>query len=236
MTETELDLRGTPASRVQTAAFYGVRDLGRGSAVILLTAEDPALLMESLNLQLRDLLAWATQATEGGFRTRVVLRDETEPRDAIDLLTRDHRRLDEQLAIALRRVNAQDMAEAKRRVALFAAGLRRHLDAEDVLLAERLPHPVGADGASHVEIMLREHAEIRDQLAEVEAGFGAGEAPEAWEVEPFIAILSGTLAKHEHREEANLFPHWQAALARMEERERADLLAQVRAILENSAS
>lgn len=231
MTETELDLRGTPPSRVQTTAFYAVRDLGRGAAVILLTAEDPALLMESLNLQLRDLLAWATQATEGGFRTRVVLRDETEPTDVIDLLTRDHRRLDEQLGIALRRVNAGDMAEAKRLVAAFAAGLRRHLEAEDALLAERLPHPTGADGTSHVEIMLREHAEIRDQLTEIESGFGAEETPEAWEVEPFIAILSGTLAKHEHREEANLFPPWRAALGRIAQPEQADLLAQVRAIL-----
>jgi len=234
--DTELDLRGTPPSRVQTTAFYAVRDLCRGDAVILLTAEDPALLMESLNLQLRDLLAWVTTVTEEGFQTRVVLRDETEPTDVIDLLTRDHRRLDEQLGIALRRVNVGDMAEAKRLIAAFAAGLRRHLEAEDALLAERLPHPAGADGTGYVDLMLREHAEIRDQLSEVEAGFGAAEAPEAWEVEPFIAILSGTIAKHEHREETNLFPPWRAALARMARPEQADLLTQVRAILEKPSS
>lgn len=231
MTETELDLRGTAPSRVQTTAFYAVRDLAPGNAVVLLTAADPGLLMESLNLQLRDLLAWKTQATESGFRTRVELREATEPTDVIDLLTRDHRRLDGRLAIALRRVNAGDMAEARRLVADFATGLRRHLEAEDAVLAMRLPEPAGAGGESHVAIMLREHAEIRGQLAEVEAGFGAPEATEPWEVEPFIAILSGTLAKHEHREEANLFPHWRAALARMGEREQADLLAQVRALL-----
>jgi hemerythrin-like domain-containing protein len=233
MKESEVDLRGTAPSRVQTAAFHAVRDLARGSAVILLTEHDTGLLMESLNLQLRNLLAWETQAIAGGFRTRVVLREETEPTDVIDLLTRDHRRLDERLAIALRRVNAGDMVEARRLIADFAAGMARHLDAEDVMLAERLPQPAGADGASHVAIMLREHDEIRDQLAEVEAGFGAADAPdpEPWEIEPFIAILSGTLAKHEHREETNLFPHWRAALARLGEREQADLLAKVRAVL-----
>jgi iron-sulfur cluster repair protein YtfE (RIC family) len=231
MTESELDLRGTAPSRVQTAAFHAVRDLARGSAVILLTDDNTVLLMESLNLQLRDLLAWETQAIAGGFRTRVVLREETEPTDVIDLLTRDHRRLDERLAIALRRVNAGDMVEARRLIADFAAGLARHLDAEDVMLAEQLPQPAGAGGESHVAIMLREHVEIRDQLAEVEAGFGAAEPPEPWEVEPFIAILSGTLAKHEYREETNLFPHWRAALARLGEREQADLLAKVRAVL-----
>jgi len=231
MPETVLDLRDTAPSRVQTAAFYAVRDLAWGQAVILLTAENPELLMASLNLQLRDALAWETQATGGGFQTRVVPREETEPADVIDLLTRHHRHLDEQLAIALRRVNAGDMAEAGRLVGEFAAGLKRHLQAEDVLLAERLPQPQGADGASHVEIMLREHAEIRVQLGEVEAGFGTAAPPEAWEVEPFIAILSGTIAKHEHREESNLFPHWRAALSRMDPAAQAALLAEVRAIL-----
>jgi len=231
MTESELDLRGTAPSRVQTAAFHAVRDLARGGAVILLNDENTGLLMESLNLQLRDLLAWETQAIASGFRTRVVLREETAPTDVIDLLTRDHRRLDERLAVALRRVNAGDMVEARRLIVDFAAGLARHLEAEDAMLAERLPQPAGADGERHGAIMLREHVEIRDQLAEVEAGFRAAEMPEPWEVEPFIAILSGTLAKHEHREETNLFPHWRAALAKMGEREQADLLAKVHAVL-----
>ncbi len=231
MTESELDLRGTASSRVQTVALHAVRDLARDSAIVLLTAENPSLLMKSLNLQLRDLLAWEVQPIPDGFRTRVVLREATDPVDVIDLLSRDHRRLDERLAIALRRVNAGDMAAARRLLPEFAAGLRRHLEAEDALLAQRLPQPAAADGESHVAIMLREHAEIRAQLAEVEASFGAAEAPEAWEVEPFIAILSGTLAKHEHREESNLFPHWRAAVASMGERERADLLAQVRYVL-----
>jgi hypothetical protein len=59
--------------------------------------------------------------------------------------------------------------------------------------------------------MLGEHDEILVQLREVESAL-AGGAAEAWEVEPFVAILSGTLAKHEHREESNLFPRWQTAL------------------------
>jgi hemerythrin-like domain-containing protein len=231
MTETELDLRDTAPSRVQTVAFHAVRDLSRGGAVILLTAEAPGLLMESLNLQLRGQLAWETRPAASGFRTRVMLREETEPTDVIDLLTRDHQRLDELLAVALRRVNVGDMEEARRLFSAFAAGLRRHLEAEDALLARQLPQPTDPGGASHVEIMLREHAEIAGQLAEVETAFGGTETPEAWEVEPFIAILSGTIAKHEHREESNLFPHWRAALARADARGQAELFGRVRALL-----
>jgi hypothetical protein len=233
MTETELDLRGTAPNRVQTTAFYAVRDLERGRAVVLLTAENPGLLMESLNLQLRDALAWTTVPVADGFQTRVVRREETAPTDVIDLLTRDHHRLDGLLAVALRSVNAGDMAQARALLTEFAAGIRRHLEAEDVLLAQRLPQPTGTDGASHVAIMQREHAEIQEQLAAVESGFGdpSAPAPEPWEVEPFIAILSGTMAKHEFREESNLFPHWRAVLGRAARGEQAELLAQVRALL-----
>jgi len=232
MTETEADLRRLPASRVQTAAFYEVKDLAAGDAVVLLTADDPRLVMESLNLQLRDALAWETQATAEGFRTRVVLREETAPADVVDLLTRDHRRVDELLARALRRINAADVAGARPLLAEFAAGLRRHIRVENELLAPMLPQPAGPDGTSHVAIMLREHEEILAQLGEVEASFAFGAAPEAWEVEPFVAILSGTLAKHEHREESNLFPHWAAALRARPAPEQPALLARVRAMLE----
>lgn len=231
-TETEADLRRLPASRVQTAAFYEVKDLAAGAAVVLLTADDPRLVMESLNLQLRDALAWETQAVAGGFRTRVVLREETEPADVVDLLIRDHRRVDELLAKALRRINAADVAGARPLVAAFAAGLRRHIRVENELLAPMLPQPAGQDGTSHVAVMLREHDELLAQLAEIEASLAFDAAPEAWEVEPFVALLSGTLAKHEHREESNLFPHWAAALRQQPAPARPALLARVRAILE----
>jgi hypothetical protein len=55
--------------------------------------------------------------------------------------------------------------------------------------------------------------------------------PEAWEVEPFVAILSGTLAKHEHREEANLFPIWEGRLAQRPAAEREALRQRVSAAL-----
>ncbi len=201
-----------PPGRVQTAAFYAVRDLGPGESVVLVTATAPDLLMASLNLQLRDALAWEIDTGAGLWRTTVRRRADTAPSGVIDLLVRDHRRLDELLAVALRRVNAQDLPGARPLVAQFAAGIARHLRAEDALLAPRLPAAPGPDGADHAAIMLREHDELRAQLRAVEEALGEA-APEPWEVEPFLAMLSGTLAKHEHREESNLFPRWQAALA-----------------------
>jgi uncharacterized protein (DUF2249 family) len=211
MTPTLVDLRNEPAGRVQTAAFYAVRDLGPGEAVSLLTAADPALMMASLNLQLRDALAWQVERDGPAWRTLVCRRADTAPSDVIDLLVRDHRRLDELLAVALRRVNANDLSGARPLVAAFSAGIARHVAVENELLAPRLGSLAAADGIDHLGIMLHEHDDIVAQLREVEAALAVA-APEAWEVEPFMAILSGSLAKHEHREETNLFPRWSAAL------------------------
>jgi hypothetical protein len=220
----EIDLRAELPARVQTAAFYAVKDLRRGESLALLTAEDPALVMASIDLQLRGTIAAVSRALPaGGWRTEVRLRDDAAPAGIVDLLTRDHRRLDGLLAMALRRMNAGDLAAAEPLVRAFAADVRRHVAAEDEVLAPVLPRPVGADGAGHADIMAREHREILDQLAAVEALFAAGEHPEAWEVEPFVAILSGTLAKHEYREEANLFPVWESAIARLAPADRAAL-------------
>ena len=231
MTEPSIiDLRAEPPARVQTAAFYAVRDLGPGESVTLVTAADPALVLASLNLQLRDALAWETAAEAGAWRSTVRRRADTAPAGVIDLLGRDHHRLDELFARALRRVNANDLDGAQLLVAGFATGLRRHLEVENELLAHELPGVVAPDGTDHVAIMRREHDEILAQLAEVEAALGGG-APEAWEVEPFVAILSGTLAKHEYREETNLFPHWQAALGRLASVRADALLASVQRVL-----
>jgi hemerythrin-like domain-containing protein len=210
---------------VHTAAFYAVKHLRRGERLELVTAEDPALLLASIDLQLRGTIAATSARMPDGWRSEVRLRDDAAPAGIVDLLTRDHRRLDETFAVALRRVNAGDLAGARPLVERFALGIRRHVEVENEVLAPALPHPAGADGVGHVEIMLREHDEILRQLAEVEALFADGEAPEAWEVEPFVAILSGTLAKHEYREEANLFPVWEAAIALLPEGDRAELEA-----------
>ena len=83
--------------------------------------------------------------------------------------------------------------------------------------------------------MLQEHSELHVQLAAIEQCFAEvprGSLPEAWEVEPFVAILSGTLAKHEHREEERLFPAWRARLATRPQAEQDALLQAVRVRLE----
>lgn len=226
-----VDLRHEADSRLALAALAAIRELRPGRAVRLLTREDPALLLRSLNLQLRDALAWGSDLRADGWEATVRLALDTPAKDAIDVLTRDHRRLDELLGRVLRRLNAGDAADARTMLEDFAAGLRRHIEAENHIVAPALgPEPA----LEPLEVMLHEHDQLLAQLEEVEKCFAEappGAVPEAWEVEPFVAILSGTLAKHEHREEANLFPTWGARLALRPAPEREALQRRVSAAL-----
>jgi len=64
-----VDLTGEPASRLQSAVFYALKELAPGQSVVLVTAQEPTLMMQSLDLQLGHKLAWAI--TEADARWRV---------------------------------------------------------------------------------------------------------------------------------------------------------------------
>lgn len=226
-----VDLRAEPPSRVLTAAFYGVKEMQRGETVVLLAPEEPTLIMQSLDLQMRNNLNWSVSQPEPGtWRVEVRHRLDVAPADIIDLLTRHHKSLDETFAQALRHVNAGNVGKAAPLLAEFASALRRHIEVENNLLAARLKLPKDPHGSDHLSVMLREHEEILAQVALIESCFKEG-MPDAGEVQAFFAILSGTLAKHEYREENHLFPLWNAMLHQLSRDEAGELLAKVAEML-----
>lgn len=228
--ENTVDLCNIAASRLQTAALLAVRDLQRGETVHLLLREEPSLMLQSLNLQLRHILSWQISAEETGkWRVLIRHREDVAPRDLMDILSRDHQRLDELFGLSLQRVNAGKISEAAPLVMEFAAGLKRHIQVENDILAPSFRIP----DAEPVAIMLHEHDDILAQTAHIESLFAGEEPVQGWEVSPFLAILSGVLAKHEHREEQNLFPQWDIALRMAAPQDRETLLMRVHRTLLN---
>ena len=221
-----VDLTTQPRSQVQSAAFWAVKSLRRGEKVVLITAQEPTLLMHSLDLQLRHNLAWPIVEADGRWRVEVSHRADAGPRDALDMLGLDHKRLDGVFVRALQLLNRDDAAGAAPPLREFAAALRRHIAVEDGLLASFLDAP--AADADPLAVMLREHKEILQQLSVVEDSLGF---PEAAELGALCAILSGTLAKHEHREESNLFPRWRGQWARKSAVEREEVMSRVASLL-----
>ncbi len=229
--DTTLDLRPCAASHRRGVALAAALALVPGRTLQLISDEPPELLLQSLNIHLRDALRWTVEADgDGDFRARVTLAGDSEPLDVIDLLTRHHKTLDLLLAQALHLLNVGDAAGAAPLVHDFCTALRRHFAVENELLAPVFNAPVAASGDDPTSTMLREHDEL-EKLVDLIAFYFEDGVPDAAEVAPYFAILSGTLAKHEYREENNLFPAWQAALTRAPAAAREALLKNIRTIL-----
>jgi hypothetical protein len=216
------DLRHERPGHVVGAALDCVRAVRPGVAVTLILADEPSLLMASLNLQLRENLAWEMVEADGAWRVIVRHRGDVAATDVLALLAADHKRIDGLLARALGGLNAGDMEAATGALREFLPAVKRHVDFEDGELAVMLGAAEAAPGQP-AAIMLREHREIAQQLSLVEDTL-AMVPVEASELGVYCGILSGTLAKHEYREEHNLFPLWRVALMRRTAGERAALL------------
>lgn len=228
----EVDLTQDNAAYLQNTLFQTVKDLHRGESVVIRTSCDPEQAVKTANLHLRDNLTWSTEELgNGAWRVTVKHRFDVEPKDIVDVLTRDHKRLDDLFARALHNVNQGDVAAAKPLLLEFAEGLRRHIDVEDHLLTGSFNAPRDPFGGDPTSTMLREHQEILGNTALIESYFEGDELPAVSDVSPFFAIMSGTLAKHEFREETNLFPNWYGALQKAPPEAAAALLQKVQSIL-----
>lgn len=230
MTQDVIDLRETEGLAPHSFAFYRLRELAPGEVSQLLVPEEPRLLMESVALQLRHGIHWEV-VSEGPplWTVEVRRREDVEALDLIDFLTRDHLLIDHLFAEALHCLNRGDMDDALPPFRDFARRLRMHVEAENEIVAPRLDLPRSPRGDDPTSIMLREHDELIEQVVMIEEMLDEGMG-EAGLLSPFFAIISGQLAKHEGREENNLFPHWERLLKNMAGDEQA-LFEQVKGMV-----
>ncbi len=229
MNDFVLDLRGL-AEHAHTRAYYTLRELQPGQVFEVWLDQDPGLLMDAVGLQLRHGIHWEPVVPGPPlWKLRVRPREDVDPTDLVDLLTRDHLRIDRLFASALHRVNAGDLEGAAPDFHAYVEGLRHHIQVENELIVPLLDLPRRPDGQDPTSVMLREHDEILEQTTMLEHEFAEG-VDQAWAVAPFFALISGALAKHEGREEQNLFPRWSRAL-RTRPDQGTELLARARDIL-----
>ncbi|MEW5887941.1 MAG: hemerythrin domain-containing protein [Pseudomonadota bacterium] len=220
----DLDLTSVPPSRRRGAVLNAVGALRPGQRLHLRVGEAPDLLLQAVNNHLRGTLRWQVEtAGETGFAVTLLCTEDVSPQGVIDLLLRHHQRLDVLLSQGLRLHGAGDRPAAAPVLAEFARALRSHIAVENDVLVPRFSAPRSPLGDDPTSVMLREHAEILQQMALTEMALEEGNGSAG----AFLAILSGTLAKHEQREEAGLFPAWQAALERASPADREALFAEI---------
>jgi uncharacterized protein (DUF2249 family) len=224
-----LDLRHLPPGRpAHTEAFYALKELPQGAQLMLITAEDPQLLVAQLQLQLRNRLAATVEQAGAEWHVHLRRREETAAVNLMDLLSRDHERLDRLFSDAIVQVGAGRVETAVPVLREFLVGLRRHIHVENEFLAPRFPLPRDPHGSDPTSTMLREHDDILRQAQIIEDLLNAPEV-DIGEADTWFGLLAATLSKHEGREETRLFPIWDALLRR--EGETAAVLARAQQIL-----
>lgn len=226
-----VDLSAEPRPRM--AAYATLQEKGTGQPLEFVFADEPTLLMQAVALMLRNRIHWeVTGAEEGAYRVRVVDRDTVAPDSLTDLLSRDHERLDRLFAVALQHANRGEIAEAAPLIESCYQALRRHIYCENEVLAPHFGIPEGGGPESDpTHQMIHEHDNILGELGEIRELAALEEAADTSMVAALMGILSGTLAKHEGREESNLFPRWEAALKRAPD---PQLLERAKAILDGA--
>ena len=223
------DLRNQSSNQVTAAALDCVKTVRHGVAVTLILAQEPSLLMASLNLQLHESLGWDIVEAGGAWHVTVRDRADIEASDVLALLVADHKSINGLLARVLGFLNQGDAATAAPLLRAFIAALDRHVAFEDGELAAIIGVTETVSNQS-AAVMLHEHHEISQQLAQIKKLL-AQNRPDAAKLAVHCGLLSDTLAKHDYREEHNLFPQWQAALLERDEAARVDLLRRAKQAL-----
>lgn len=227
-----LDLRTTPSSQLQSVAFNAVKSLPEHGSLLLLFAETPDWVMQSLNLCLRNNLAWTVaKMVDESWEVLVRRAVEVPPTDVIDVLKREHKRLDALFAQVIHLTDRGRLDDAAQVMRAFVAGLRVHLDIEHGMLVAAIRTPTDAQGVNPSEALVQEHSEILHQSTLIELEF-ADPGSQVSTVSPLLAILAGYLSKHELREELVMLPIWKQALSRAPQAMQDALLARILKLLE----
>lgn len=198
-----IDVRGMTYTEAQPVVYAASIRLSVGQKIQVLTDSDPAAMMRAVAFQLRDAISWHVESDGKLWQVEVQPRAEAEAKDVVDLLTWDHYRLDHQFAQVLAAANENRIADAESIFQDYWIGLRRHVHLENNLLGPVLG---GGEEQGPLADMLFEHDSIIVQSRLVEETF---EEKDYGMLPAICAMLSGSLAKHENREENTLFPIWQ---------------------------
>ena len=121
-----------------------------------------------------------------------------------DVLTEDHRRLDDLLE-EFQGSKPKDSARAKGLLARFVSALHRHLRWEEAILFPLFEQKSGQSGLTRT--LLAEHQEIRERLEALSERLEQTDAESGYEEKMLVEELGGHNAREEY---AFVTDHWAA--------------------------
>jgi len=124
-------------------------------------------------------------------------------------LDQDHRRCDDQYAMAESDVILRHWDAAGRQFSAFLAMFERHLEKEERVLFPRLDHALG-NGYGPTVVMRAEHRQMRDLLADMKNAIAKQDCDGFFDHADTLRIL---MRQHNLKEEGILYPQADFVLA-----------------------
>lgn len=123
-------------------------------------------------------------------------------------MDREHRRCDEQYAVAEAAIASKDWDTATDDFAAFLRMFELHLDKEERVLFPRLDRAMG-NAYGPTAVMRAEHGHMRDTLREMNAALGRRDSEDFFDNADTLRVL---MHQHNLKEEGILYPHADRAL------------------------
>ncbi|MYM97966.1 hemerythrin domain-containing protein [Duganella vulcania] len=123
-------------------------------------------------------------------------------------MDREHRRCDEQYAVAEAAIARKDWDMAEDDFAAFLRMFELHLDKEERVLFPRLDRAMG-NAYGPTAVMRAEHGHMRDTLCEMSAALTRRDAEDFFDNADTLRVL---MHQHNLKEEGILYPHADRAL------------------------
>ncbi|MBI5345145.1 MAG: DUF2249 domain-containing protein [Deltaproteobacteria bacterium] len=210
--EKTLDVRELSPKERHAKIFETFRDIGPGSAFVLINDHEPKPLLYQFQAEHDGEFDW-WPLEEGPMAWRVEIGKRKTPdpgRSVTEYMQTDHGRLDKIYGRFQEAVRDNRWEDASRDFKEFSLGLRRHIRIEEEILFPVFEEKTGMRDSGPTAVMRMEHADIKGLLDRITVAAGAENAREAKEA---AYHLTNILADHNMKEEHILYPESDAFLS-----------------------
>jgi uncharacterized protein (DUF2249 family) len=196
-----IDVRVLPHPARRASILPAFDALPTGNSLVLVSDDYPLAVLRGLLGECPNRFEWTVLASAPRFRIQISKRHTDAPREVLEYLTHDHRRLDALLDETVDFFEAGSLEAAQSVFDELVCGLDRHIRAEEDVL-----FPLFETNAAHTgptAVMRDEHVQIRAAMRAIEIALAHGTERGFCDA---VDLFESTMRDHNVKEEQILYP------------------------------
>lgn len=222
MSQQLIDAHSLPQAVRNNSIFASFDALPVGDAFILVADQYPTDLLRRFQSERANQFEWNLLGATPRFRVRIAKRSDAAPREVMEYLSHDHRRLDALLDETVALFESKSLDGARQRFAEFMCGLDGHINAEELVLFSLFEAQAQSGPTT---VMRGEHVRIREAMRGIATSLARDDSTG---FHTAVGALESVLGEHNVKEEQVLYP---MADSMVTDEERAELVRRMQATL-----